>query len=34
VIEVAQHDRRIAQMFGVTFGCVFAVALILNALAF
>jgi hypothetical protein len=33
-IEMAKHDRRIAQMFGVTFGCLFAVALILNALAF
>jgi hypothetical protein len=31
---MAQHDRRIARMFGVTLGGVFALALILNALAF
>jgi hypothetical protein len=31
---MTKHDRRIAQMFGVSLGCLFTVALILNAFAF
>jgi hypothetical protein len=32
--SMAKHERRIAQIFGATVGCLFTVALILNALAF